>query len=159
MLAFVAQAIFCFILWLLLTFNGSMWGADELVAGAIMAIVAGYISRRFFTRGNWAYVIPYLPRFFFEMAKANFDVAYRVLTGRIRPGIVRISPGLVTDVAVTVLANSITLTPGTLTVDVDDERNLYVHWINVRDDVLERLPQDCRAICSTFPVWARRIGT
>jgi multicomponent Na+:H+ antiporter subunit E len=38
----------------------------------------------------------------------------------------------VLDSGITALANSITLTPGTLTVDVGEEGVLYVHWINVR---------------------------
>jgi len=165
MIAFIASAVFCFVLWLLLTFNGRMWGTDEIIAGIVMAAIAGFAARKIFVKEfklanpkRWIFFLAYLPRFFFEMAKANFDVAYRVLTGRIRPGIVKISPGLKTDLAITVLANSITLTPGTLSVDVDEERNLYVHWINVKDEVLEKMPRECRPICSTFPDWARRIG-
>ena len=165
MIAFIASAVFCFVIWLLLTFNGSVWGFDELVAGIIMAGAAGFVTRSFFYKEGklanpkrWAFILAYLPRFFFEMAKANFDVAYRVITGKIRPGIVKISPGLKSDLSLMVLANSITLTPGTLTVDVDKERNLYIHWINVKDEIIEKLPEECKAICSTFPTWARRIG-
>jgi len=104
--------------------------------------------------------IAYFPRFFYEMAKANFDVAYRVITGKIKPGIVKISPGLKNNLSVTLLANSITLTPGTLTVEVDEDKNLYVHWINVRDDFFQEHEEKCRCkyVCSTFPDWARRIG-
>mgnify|MGYP003876904265 FL=1 len=92
--------------------------------------------------------------FFLAMARANLDVAWRVLTGRIRPGIVRFNPGLRTDLGRTVLANSITLTPGTLTVDVDDDTgDFYVHWINVKDE--EPRPED---VCGPFPTWARRIA-
>ncbi|HHF55299.1 MAG TPA: cation:proton antiporter [Thermoplasmatales archaeon] len=165
MLAFIASAVFCFVIWLLLTFNGRMWGTDEIVAGIVMACIAGYISRKIFIKDfklanpkRWLMILAYLPRFFYEMAKANFDVAYRVLTGRIKPGIVKIAPGLKSDIAITTLANSITLTPGTLSVDVDEEKNLYVHWINVKDEVLEKMPRDYKPICSTFPEWARRIG-
>jgi multicomponent Na+:H+ antiporter subunit E len=45
---------------------------------------------------------------------------------------------LKTDVAKTCLANSITMTPGTLTVDMNGEGELYIHWINVRDERVER---------------------
>jgi multicomponent Na+:H+ antiporter subunit E len=93
------------------------------------------------------------------MAQANIDVAYRVLTGRINPAIVKISPRLKTDMSLTILANSITLTPGTLSVDVDEETNdLYVHWINVQPDVLKEMPRDYHPICNSFPDWARRIA-
>jgi len=93
------------------------------------------------------------------MAKANIDVAYRVITGRINPGIVKISPNLKNDLSLTLLATSITLTPGTLSVEVDEETNdLYVHWINVKMDALKKMPRDYKDICGTFPDWARRIA-
>ena len=76
------------------------------------------------------------------MAKANIDVAYRVITGKINPGIVKISPGLKTDLGITLLADSITLTPGTLSVDIDEKNNdLYIHWINVHVEDLEGATQ------------------
>ncbi|PNX47524.1 MAG: cation:proton antiporter, partial [Thermoplasmata archaeon M11B2D] len=89
----------------------------------------------------------------------NLDVAYRVITGRINPGIVKIHPDLKTDLGITMLANSITLTPGTLTVDIDEETNdLYVHWINVDKKALENKPVECKYICGNFPKWVRRIA-
>ncbi|KAA0000685.1 MAG: cation:proton antiporter [Thermoplasmata archaeon] len=165
MLAFILTTIFCFVVWLLLTFNGEIWGTDEIIAGIIFSVIGGVVARKIFIKDfkmanpkRWALFLAYLPRFFYEMAKANFDVAYRVITGKINPGIVKISPNLKSDFSLTLLANSITLTPGTLSVDVDNEKNLYVHWINVKDEVLEKMPRDYKPICSTFPDWARRIG-
>ena len=88
------------------------------------------------------------------MARANVDVAYRLITGRIRPGIVRIKTGLKTDLGLAMLANSITLTPGTLTVEVDDKTNdLYVHWINVTDK--DPKPEE---VCGSMLKWVRRIA-
>ena len=87
------------------------------------------------------------------MAKANIDVAYRVITGKIKPGIVKISPGMKTDFGTMMVANGITLTPGTLSVDVDNKRNIYVHWIFVKSK--EPKLED---ICSSFPKWIRRIA-
>ncbi len=68
------------------------------------------------------------------MIKANFDVAYRVIHPRmpIKPGIVMINTDLTSDTGKMALANSITLTPGTLTMDVRGNR-LLIHWINVKD--------------------------
>jgi multicomponent Na+:H+ antiporter subunit E len=97
--------------------------------------------------------------FFFAMAKANIDVAYRVITGRINPAIVKINPNLKNDTSLTILADSITLTPGTLSVEVDQKTNeLYVHWINIKPDVLKDMPRDYHPICGSFPEWARRIA-
>ncbi len=87
------------------------------------------------------------------LAKANIDVAMRVITGNIRPGIVKINPGLTSDVAKTMLADSITLTPGTLTVDVDDEGAFYIHWIYVEDEN----PSE-EQVYGTFAHWARRLA-
>ncbi len=55
----------------------------------------------------------------------------------IRPGIVKIRTALATAPAITLLANSITLTPGTLTVNALEDGTLYVHWICVRDESVE----------------------
>jgi len=90
------------------------------------------------------------------MTKANVDVAYRVITGKIRPGIVRIDSGLKGSLAQAMLANSITLTPGTLTVDVDDSGETgvyYIHWINVTDED----PSE-ESVYGSFGRWARRVA-
>ncbi|HHO57336.1 MAG TPA: cation:proton antiporter [Thermoplasmatales archaeon] len=167
MMALVASTVVCFVLWLLLTFNGKAWGTDEIIAGIIFSIIGGAITAKLVEKDykpmsalRWLMLIAYLPRFFYEMAKANFDVAYRVITGKINPGIVKLKPDLKNNLSVTILANSITLTPGTLTVDVDEEKNLYIHWINVKDKFFEEGDEKCRCryVCSTFPDWARRLG-
>jgi len=104
---------------------------------------------------RWVIFLIYLiGPFFWAMAKANIDVAYRVITGKINPGIVKISPGLKTDLGITLLADSITLTPGTLSVDIDEKNNdLYIHWINVTT-----LKPTTHHICANFPQWIRRIA-
>jgi multicomponent Na+:H+ antiporter subunit E len=67
---------------------------------------------------------------------ANLRVAADVIAPRLRarPGIVAIPLDAKTDAEITVLANLITLTPGTLSIDVsDDRRTLYVHALFVDD--------------------------
>ena len=62
-------------------------------------------------------------------------MAYRVIHPKlpINPGIVKVKTTLKTDTALTFLANSITLTPGTLSVDIDKDNGiLYIHWIDVK---------------------------
>ena len=83
-----------------------------------------------------AWFLYYIPVFLWECLKANVDVAYRVLHPDlpIRPGTIAVKVGLRSDIGLTLLANSITLTPGTTTVDLDKEKGvLYVHWIYVKD--------------------------
>jgi multicomponent Na+:H+ antiporter subunit E len=99
--------------------------------------------------------------FFIEMARANIDVAIRVITGNVRPGIVRVRTGMKTNLGELILANSITLTPGTLSVDVDDASgDLFVHLINVPDDIRTKKSIEARELFSFFniPAWIRRIA-
>ena len=72
----------------------------------------------------------------------------------IRPGIVKIKTSLTSESAITALANSITLTPGTLTVDLTDDGTLYVHWINVRSDDVD---EATRMIARRFEYFLERI--
>lgn len=171
MLTFIVTTVAVFALYLLLTAGSAipgsavfLWSREEIFAGIILSIISGFVGRKvLFKRKNyrmlnpvrWGLFLIYLiGPFFFAMAKANLDVAYRVITGKITPGIVKISPGLKTDFGITFLADSITLTPGTLSVDIDEKNNdLYVHWINVKD----KTPK-IEDVCGSFPKWARRIA-
>ncbi len=168
---FFATTILCFLLYLgLTTATGTLgiWSGGELIAGAIVSMLVALIVRPILPTGWYralnplrltVFFIYLVGPFFWLMAKANIDVVYRVISGRINPGIVRVSSGLKNDVSTTLLANSITLTPGTLTVDVDEKTNdLFVHWINVDEQVIKEKPRDCRPICGSFPEWARRIA-
>ncbi|MFW5729303.1 MAG: Na+/H+ antiporter subunit E [Spirochaetota bacterium] len=84
------------------------------------------------------FAIAYVFVFLGELIRANVDVAFRVLSPQlpIRPGIVRVRTKLTSRLGRLMLANSITLTPGTITVETEGE-NLYVHWINVEGDDIE----------------------
>jgi multicomponent Na+:H+ antiporter subunit E len=76
--------------------------------------------------------------FVWELVLSNLRVAYDVITPnyRMRPGVVAIPLDVTTDAQITLLANLITLTPGTLTLDVsDDRRTLYLHAMYVGEDV------------------------
>ncbi len=138
-----------------------LWGYEQLVLAFSVALIVASVTSHILCRKDdfrmlnpvrWGIMLVYLIPLFIEMVKANFDVAYRVITGNIRPGIVRIKPGLEKDLSITLLANSITLTPGTLTVDVDeDKKELYIHWIKVRKNPTE-------TISGRFTKWIRRFA-
>ncbi len=72
--------------------------------------------------------IKYLFVFIWEMIKANLHVAYIVIHPMlpIKPGIVKIKTNLTKGSALTVLANSITLTPGTMSVDINLKLVRYI---------------------------------
>ncbi|MBU1133846.1 MAG: Na+/H+ antiporter subunit E [Candidatus Omnitrophica bacterium] len=130
-----------FLVWSVLS-----WVPDfqHLIVGVFVAALVAFLTGDLFVsrpyilkrpRRYWYFIAHYLPVFLWEMIKANIDVAYRVLHPDlpINPGIVRVKTSLKSDTALTFLANSITLTPGTMSVDIDKDNGvLYIHWINVR---------------------------
>jgi multicomponent Na+:H+ antiporter subunit E len=71
-----------------------------------------------------------------ELIKASLEVTYSVIRPHqaLRPGVIAVPLDARTDSEITLLANLITLTPGTLTLDVStDRRVLYVHVMNIDD--------------------------
>src|SRR6056297_1946432 len=88
----------------------------------------------------------YLGVFFVELIKSNLDVARRVMTPSlpINPGIVEVKTRLKSRMGRMILANSITLTPGTLAIDILED-TLYIHWIDVKsEDINEATEQIVR---------------
>jgi multicomponent Na+:H+ antiporter subunit E len=93
----------------------------------------GYVAR--VPRAVW-FVVFYL----WQMLLSNLRVAYDVVTPRhyMRPGVIAVPLAAETDAEVTLLANLITLTPGTLSLDLSpDGRTLYVHVMYLSEDVEE----------------------
>jgi len=133
-----------FIVWMLLT-----WSTDTqiVIAGLIASAIVAILFHEILPKEHHLFISPmrlfwllvYLPVFFYYVMKANLDVVYRALHPKmpIKPGIVKIKTELTTESGITALANSITLTPGTLTVDLTDDGFLYIHWINVKSDDIE----------------------
>ncbi len=125
----------CLLLWLLLA--GSL-SRDEWIAGGVVAasVTGLFASRLTIFRGfrfRWLapwYILCYLGGFFVDLVVANVQLALRILNPSlpIRPRIVEVRTGLRSPLGRLLLANSITLTPGTLTVDVQEDR-LLVHWV------------------------------
>lgn len=125
-----------FALWLLLT--GSL-ATEEIVAGLLVSLVATLLAAdhaallgglRLSPSAPW-HLLRYLGVFCLALLRSNLDMARRVLSPSLplRPAVVTVQTGLRSPLARLILANSITLTPGTLTVDVEDDR-LLVHWID-----------------------------
>ena len=123
------------LLWMLLT--GSL-DAQELVAGAVVSLAVTLLFGERFTiltgfRFSWLapfHILTYLGSFFIALLRANLDLAGRVLSPSlpINPALVEIRTRLKSPLGRLLLANTITLTPGTLTVDVEGDR-LLVHWV------------------------------
>ena len=76
--------------------------------------------------------------YLWQLVKSNFRVAYDVMTPgfQVRPGVIAVPLDAETDIEITLLANLITLTPGTLSLDLsDDRKTLYVHVMYLDPDV------------------------
>lgn len=137
---YVAFFILSLAFWLMITFKITI---ANLVVGSAAALICTIIFAGYYFTGvvkfiqphRWFWFLVYLGLFIISCVKANFDVAYRVLHPRmpIRPGIVKVKTTLKSDFAKTLLANSITMTPGTLTVDIIDDY-FYIHWIYIRSE-------------------------
>jgi len=115
-------------------------GVALIVAFMMGDLVIQRPPRMWDPRRYFHFIFHYVPVFLWEVLKANFEVAYRVVHPSlpINPGIVKVKTSLRSDIACTLLANSITLTPGTMSVDIDKDRSvLYVHWIDVRSHDIE----------------------
>jgi multicomponent Na+:H+ antiporter subunit E len=134
-----------------LTWSALNWPLDSrhIVIGVMAALFVVYVLKdlygekvvpvlephRYLTLLFW-----YLPLFFLSMVRASLSVAGRILHPNpvVRPGIVRVKTSLTTDMGLMFLANTITLTSNTLTVDVDRESGiLYVHWVHVQAQDIE----------------------
>jgi len=132
-------------LWLLLSFSLD-W--QHLLVGALVASVVALLmgdmfteqAHKWFTPRRYVWFFIYIFVFVWECIKSNIDVAWRVLNPKlpINPGIVKVKTVLKTETGLTFLANFITLTPGTLSVDIDKEEGcIYIHWIDVKTQDIE----------------------
>lgn len=171
--AVISTAIVCFIFWLLITGQLVMLLEGEpswqvLVAGVLVSVGVALFSAKFFIHSNPFYI--WHPKrlgaallyciiiFPWELIKANWDMAKRALSPKlnINPGIVKIPVEMKSDFGLMALANSITLTPGTITMEVaeqDGQNYFYVHWIDASADGEE----GTKEICGTMQKWLRRI--
>ena len=126
--AVISTFCLCFLFWILLTWK---FTAQEMIAGAVVSLAAALFTSRFFIHEMG------------EVIKANLDMARRCFGGckDVNPGIVKVPVGLKGDYAEAMLANSITLTPGTITMDIaeqDGQDYYYIHWIDVTETDREK---------------------
>ncbi|MBN1295030.1 MAG: Na+/H+ antiporter subunit E [Candidatus Latescibacteria bacterium] len=135
--------LFLYLIWLCLS---ASLHYQELLAGIFFCLLLTiFLHRQYYSLGlppltikRFVFFIIYLVVLFNEIVRANIDVAYRVIHPKmpIKPGIIVISTKLKQDIAKMILANSITLTPGTFTLDIIEDKFL-VHWINVQTEDIE----------------------
>ena len=135
---FITSWFFLMLVWIAFT---STYATQELLTGAFVSGIIALFSVPFFTCCDLSlfhpikivYMIWFIIVFIKALILSNLDVARRVISPAlpINPGIVEFKTQLKTNFGKMVLANSITLTPGTLTIDVIDDV-FYIHWIDVQ---------------------------
>ena len=119
--------------------NGTL-ASQTLITGVVVSAVIALAFASFarvYSVIRWSpkvvfYYLMYLSVFLIELVKANLNVMWLVFSPRIdiKPGIVEIKTELKSPIGRLALANSITLTPGTLVVDIKGD-SLFIHWINI----------------------------
>lgn len=123
---------------------------QSLIIGFIIGYVILLFSQSVIGQSNYSrkvrQVIGLFLFFIWQLVLSSLRVAYDVITPNhySRPGIVAIPLNAETDMEITILANMISLTPGTLSLDVSDDRKvLYIHAMYI-DDV-ESLRHEIKA--------------
>lgn len=154
--------IFIFIIWIILT--GKI-KTDTVIIGMIVSSLTAFLfsdmlfrvsNRRvniFIILRNVLLLFLFIPVFFYEALISALKVSRHVFEKNpsFSPGIVKVKTHLTNVSVITLLANLITLTPGTLTLDFDkSERAYYIHWIDVksREEAVAR-----REIIEKFERW------
>jgi len=130
------------VIWLLLT----SWNLQEFIAGFIVSALITLFTWKLepvlgefqLTPQSIIHSLMFSFVFLKELIISNMDVARRVLspTLPINPGFVVVQTKLQSNIGKLMLANSITLTPGTLTTEVKGQ-NLYIHWIDITEDHID----------------------
>lgn len=136
------------LMWLVLTMSVD---PREMVVGAVVAAIAAAFTLPSPRLGGQAimhprrvfYAVAYVAYLLVAIVRSNLDVARRVLSPKldIHPGVVEAKTKLESPVGRLILANSITLTPGTLTVDIRDDA-LFIHWIDVRSEDRQKATEE-----------------
>ena len=145
------------VVWLLL--NG--FSAGQLLLGGILSLAIPIITSPFADRQSRVVkplsMAVYLLRLFWDIFISNLEVARRVLgsNSKLNPGFIAYPLELTGDFPLTVLASTISLTPGTVSVDFSEDKQwLYIHALHIDseqeiiDSIRERYEQPLKEIFS-----------
>ena len=115
----------------------------HVLLGAVLGVAIPYVTRRFWPEPlvvrHPLRVVEYAAVVLYDIVVANLQVTVIILgpMSRLRPAFVRVPLDLRTDFAVTALASTVTLTPGTVSVEIEDDgtgrRRLVVHALRCLD--------------------------
>ncbi len=133
---FLMNLLLSFI-WVALT--GSMYYSNFLF-GFMIGFLILWVMNRNEDDQRYFYRVPktigFLFFFLYEMLVANFQVAYDVITPKyfFQPGIIRYPLEATTDLEINLLSTIISMTPGTLILDIsEDKKSLFIHVMYLKD--------------------------
>lgn len=145
-MGFVVAWILLALLWLGLS---GFYDPIHLAFGAVSVTIVASLSWKHLTGGgsiakgvaHLGRLVLYMPWLLWQIALANVDVMLRIFGARpIDPCVVRFKPELDSEFGRVTLANSITLTPGTVTVEIEEDGTFVIHALSreAADEVLSR---------------------
>lgn len=162
---FLSTFIFCFIIWLALTLS---FNTQEVIGGLIASFITAFITSRFFIHEKVLYLfnpvkffwlIVYIPIILKEIFISNLKMAKINISPKLpqHSGIVKVPTDLTSEYGLAMLSNSVTLNPGTISIDVADDagrNNVYIHGIDVRSCDPAHMGD---TINGSLEPWVRRI--
>ena len=123
-------------LWVVLNEKISVF---HIVTGVVLGVLSLYITDNLLMFRGYRdtytlkpfWLLKYLSYLIFQIYRSGFTTIGMIVSGRITPGIVEIETEIRDEFRIGILANSITLTPGTVTLDVQGQK-LTVLWLNYK---------------------------
>lgn len=130
---------------ILLYVGGIAFPLEDKHKGKSFLVKYSYILLKIVERIWKIFVL--LVYFLFELIKANFIVTFEILTPNfyMEPGVIAYPLSLKTDFQISIFANFLTLTPGSLTIDISpDKKTMFIHFMYIKDPdkFIERLKND-----------------
>ena len=131
-------SVFLLVLWLLLV---NSFSPGQILIGAVLGWLIPFSTQQFWPERphlhNPGRLLLYMARLLVDILRSNLTVARLILrdTGTLQPGFIRYPLSLTDEFAITVLASSISLTPGTVSAGLSpDRRYLLVHVLHLEDE-------------------------
>ncbi len=144
-MSFLITALVMFSFWILLSGEFTF---ILITSGIVSSLIAAYLSHDLFIgkadmkteAGRVFRFFRYLPWLLWQIILCNLEIAYLVLSPglKVDPQIIRFKPDLKTDLGIVTLANSITLTPGTVTVEASrEEFVIHAIWHKSAEGIID----------------------
>ncbi len=130
--------ILAFMIWIILSFE---FNAQSMMTGFIFSVIIALFSKPFFYRNDniiffrFIYRLDLVMMFILTVIIENYFSAFEIIklmiTGKYDHGIIRVKTKLKSRIARAILANTISLIPGTLSLWMEGN-SIYIHWFDIK---------------------------